>query len=149
MMAGGLFENMEKVSKELYKGLSKSFFRGNEVLLSDVFPIKMNDGTYVFVIAVNKQHWDLFNKEIVERWNEFLQRQTNLQLSLVFQNKNDIPRTAPPLLKPLKNVMKQFLERYSHLCGEGKQTPWYYLSSISILTTTNNDAKEYTSGWCG
>lgn len=144
MMSAGLFENMSKVNSELYDSTNTI----NEVLVSDVFPIKLDNGENVYVISVNKTHWDKMTKEQVEKWNKYIINNSKIHnLNLIFQYKENIPRTQPPLLKPLKNKMKEFIEIHEKICGDDKKTPWYYLSSIPMANTPTN-ITNITNNWC-
>lgn len=114
MMAGGLLETVVDVNHQLY-GPNKV----QQALIADVYPIRLDAGAIVYVVAVNDEHWKKFagQREIIELWNNYLSKKIGSpELKLVFQHKNNIPRTTPPLLKPLKADMKRFIAHHLGKC---------------------------------
>jgi len=111
MLAAGLYQKIETIRIALGSNIS------HDALVSSAFPINLMKGkvdTEVYVTVITKPYWpsaEMPSIDIVKKWKQYIKDNANVKM-LVFVAEDQIPHTAPPMNKPIINVMKKQISEW-------------------------------------
>lgn len=118
MIAAGLYKHASNLAHAL-----GSHALMQDVLVTDVYPVKLDEKLTIFVVSVSKAYWGPVDatpaEEKLSAWRDYIKKRSGVD-SLVFAHTDLVPRTAPPLLKPKTGVMREKLQAW--LAAQGLQT---------------------------
>jgi acyl-coenzyme A synthetase/AMP-(fatty) acid ligase len=138
MMKQGLIQNADQNNKKMYGNQTTI----KQPLIHDVYVVKYKDKP-VYIAAINESHWDDSDlQSLLKIWNGEINVDNGI--NIIFQNIKNIPRTPPPLLKPLKGKMTNHIKTFANNCGT--DDIWLMSSVISMLETGYECPKKGTGG---
>jgi len=111
MLTAGLYELIDTIRIALGSNIS------SDALVSSVYPINLMRGkvdTEVYVTLITKPYWpsaEMPSMDTVNRWRKYIKEKAHTAM-LVFVAEDQIPRTAPPMNKPIVGAMKKQISEW-------------------------------------